>query len=197
MDETILRALNASTEAPVIAAIMVFLSSPWMLLSTTAPLAIILIRKKRFLALAAIVVAMSAADAVNARLIKPTFDRERPCRAMAELVLPVKCGSGRSFASGHSAVAFAFAISASPSVRFGWYIFPFLALMVALSRVFLGAHYPSDITAGGLFGASVAALVLLGKKLLEKRLTERKKATAPSPSLPDPPATNEPTGPAP
>lgn len=192
MDESILRTLNGLTEVPAIAAIMVFLSSPWMLLATTAPLAVILIRKKRFFALLAIVVSMSAADAINARLIKPTFDRERPCRAMAELILPVKCGSGRSFASGHSAVAFAFAISAAPSVRYGWYIFPFLALMVALSRVFLGAHYPTDITAGGMFGASVATLVLFAKRLIEKR-----RAKAPSPSRHDPPATSAPSGPEP
>jgi undecaprenyl-diphosphatase len=36
-------------------------------------------------------------------------------------------------------------------------VLPFAAL-VALSRVVLGLHYPSDVVAGALLGAAVAAL---------------------------------------
>jgi undecaprenyl-diphosphatase len=36
-------------------------------------------------------------------------------------------------------------------------LLPF-TLMVALSRVVLGLHYPSDVVAGALIGAAVASL---------------------------------------
>jgi undecaprenyl-diphosphatase len=35
-----------------------------------------------------------------------------------------------------------------------------LALLIALSRVVLGLHYPSDVLAGALLGAGVAAAAL-------------------------------------
>lgn len=190
MDEAILRALNGTMRVPVLAWIAVFLSSPWMLLATTAPVAVILIRKKAIWAIVSIVLAMSAADAFNARVVKPMIDRERPCRAMQDLVLPNRCGVGQSFASGHATVAFAFAVSAGSTVRFGWLILPLLAFFVAWSRVFLGAHYPTDITAGALLGASIGALFWWARVAVER-------ARAPSPSRHDPPATSAPSGPSP
>jgi membrane-associated phospholipid phosphatase len=190
MDEAILRALNASMRVPVLAWIAVFLSSPWMLIGTTAPLAVVLIRKKAIWAILSIALAMGAADAINARIVKPMVARERPCRALTNLELPDRCNVGQSFASGHASVAFAFAITAAPTIRYGWFIFPVLAFLVALSRVLLGVHYPTDITAGAVFGASVGTVFLLARRAIEK-------ARAPSPPHHDPPATNAPAGPSP
>ena len=39
-------------------------------------------------------------------------------------------------------------------------VIPFI-VMVALSRVVLGLHYPSDVLAGALIGAAIAALSFL------------------------------------
>jgi diacylglycerol kinase family enzyme/membrane-associated phospholipid phosphatase len=65
-----------------------------------------------------------------------------------------------SFPSGHSASAAAFATAVTlESPWLGAAAIP-LAAAVAGSRVYTGAHYPSDVVAGAALGAATAALTL-------------------------------------
>lgn len=63
-----------------------------------------------------------------------------------------------SFPSGHAAVSFALATSASISFP-KWYVIAPSALWataVSLSRPWLGAHYPTDIAVGAVLGVGIA-----------------------------------------
>jgi membrane-associated phospholipid phosphatase len=63
-----------------------------------------------------------------------------------------------SFPSAHSSTSFAAALAYS---RMGLPTVPLYALAkgLALSRLYLGVHYPSDIVAGAVLGTGIAALV--------------------------------------
>ena len=63
-----------------------------------------------------------------------------------------------SFPSGHTLHALSFALVICAHYAFlGWLLFPFAAL-VALSRVVLGLHFPTDVVAGAALGATIAGL---------------------------------------
>jgi undecaprenyl-diphosphatase len=66
-----------------------------------------------------------------------------------------------SFPSGHTLHAVSFttlAVSSFPELA--WLLVPFAAL-IAASRVVLGLHYPTDVAAGALIGATLAVLSMV------------------------------------
>lgn len=65
-----------------------------------------------------------------------------------------------SFPSGHTLHAVAFStVALAYYPQLTWLLLPFTVL-VALSRVILGLHYPSDVLAGAALGFAIAATVL-------------------------------------
>ena len=91
---------------------------------------------------------------------KYLFDRARPYISDTEIAPLIKTPSSSSFPSGHSATAAAGALTLSavyPSFAPALLLSGFL---VALSRIYLGVHYPFDVLAGALIGAATAGGVL-------------------------------------
>lgn len=93
--------------------------------------------------------------------VKNLTRRERPFRRCSDIRECVPSTDPFSFPSGHTmhAVAYAVLFSAQyPSLTLPLWSF---AALVALSRVVLGVHFPSDVLAGAAIGGSTASLVAL------------------------------------
>ena len=99
--------------------------------------------------------AVGAAYLTNAAL-KLIVARRRP--ALAGLPPLTGTPTGLSFPSAHASTSFAGALAYS---GLGLPAAPLYALAggLALSRLYLGVHYPSDALAGALLGTAVAACV--------------------------------------
>ena len=92
--------------------------------------------------------------------LKARTTRPRPCAQHARIQPRVAPLDQYSFPSGHTLHAVAFTLIAVHDYPpLAWVLLPF-ALLVALSRVVLGLHYPSDVLAGALLGASLGLLAL-------------------------------------
>jgi undecaprenyl-diphosphatase len=92
--------------------------------------------------------------------VKPVWRRGRPDRVAQDVPLArhVPMPSSRSFPSGHSAGAFAFATGVGHTLPRAAVPLRALAGLVAYSRVHTGVHYPGDVLAGALMGTALAQL---------------------------------------
>jgi undecaprenyl-diphosphatase len=130
-----------------------FLGSGWMML----PLASGLFWRRWRVPVASVTLLLLATAAVVAS-VKALARRTRPCNALAWAhVLPLDFPTDPSFPSGHSAGSFAFACFVFGLNRKAGTPLLFVAAFVALSRVALGMHYPSDVAAGAALGAALGS----------------------------------------
>ena len=94
------------------------------------------------------------------KTLKQRFVRERPYLRHPGIELGAPPLDLYSFPSGHTLHAVCFTVVAIAHVpELALLLGPFTAL-VAVSRVVLGLHYPSDVAAGALLGAGVASASL-------------------------------------
>jgi undecaprenyl-diphosphatase len=122
-------------------------------------------------------VTLSGAGLLNA-LLKQTFARERP-EAFFDYPLPLS----QSFPSGHAIFAasvfggLAVLVTdrvSNPVLRvLVWLVALAMILLVGVSRVYLGVHYPSDVLAGYAVAVFWVTGVAVGDRVVSHRRRRR------------------------
>ncbi len=107
-------------------------------------------------------VAAVVAVLVNQNVVSTVIGRPRPCAAMPDAQALLPCSADYSMPSDHAVIAGALVAGLWILWRRSGVVAAVLALLLAFSRVYVGVHYPSDVAVGLLFGAAVAAAVVLG-----------------------------------
>lgn len=123
-------------------------------------LALLIIQGQTALPAVARMLAVGAVALTLYKWLKARTIRPRPCAQHHHIRSSVAPLDEYSFPSGHTLHAVSFSIVAiSHYPKLAWLVAPFTVL-VALSRMVLGLHYPSDVLAGALLGSGLALLTL-------------------------------------
>jgi len=112
------------------------------------------------------------ADQISASIIKPFFERLRPCQADSVRLL-VKCGTGKSFVSSHATNHFALAVFWLSFFKWKRYLniaTIFWAAAICFAQVYVGVHYPFDVICGALLGISIGLLMTYLTNFLFQKL---------------------------
>ena len=97
-----------------------------------------------------------------ARVIKDRVGRERPAALLDGVHLRGTHDNGLGFVSGHAAVAVAIATMIVPYLgRRARWVAVLVAVLVCVSRLYVGAHLPLDVVGGAALGWAAGSLVHL------------------------------------
>lgn len=110
--------------------------------------------------LLATLVAVPGTVFVLGTALRAGINRPRPYEALGFTPLYPKSTQGQSLPSRHCFAAAAIAVTIGSYSPAAGAVLGLLALLLAVCRVLMGHHYPSDVAAGLVFGAALAALGL-------------------------------------
>ena len=130
--------------------------------------------KRGKIAAVLVLIAASATDKTVVEIIKPAIGRLRPSHALGDTInLLVPKGGRYGFVSAHAANIFAGTTVLSYFYEQWKKPLLFLAFSVAVSRVYVGVHYPGDVLFGGLFGYGMAWVIITVWVFLKMRELKR------------------------
>ena len=110
------------------------------------------------------------ADFITSSIMKPYFERLRPCQdnSMLDLINIVSgCGKKFSFASSHASTTFSLATIFFYITRGDIKLLFLWSLLIGYSRIYLGVHYFLDVIIGFLVGFLTSMVIYrISKKYL-------------------------------
>jgi undecaprenyl-diphosphatase len=101
-----------------------------------------------------------------AKVVKEIVGRARPAEIFEDVIVRGSPATGHGYVSGHAAVAAALAAALTPYLSRKWQVAVWLVVaLVALGRIYVGAHLPLDVIGGVAMGWALGSIVhvLLGE----------------------------------
>ncbi|MEK6569437.1 MAG: phosphatase PAP2 family protein [candidate division NC10 bacterium] len=136
--------------------LMPFITDKWNFIAPLALLSLylILFRPRRDLILAISAVAVVLLADGTTQIFKDLVQRIRPCHVFQQVQLlhGAVCTDSFSFPSNHASNTFALAAFISYNYRKLAIPSFLIAILVGYSRIYLTAHYPTDVLAGAAWG---------------------------------------------
>lgn len=136
--------------------LMPFITDKWNFIAPLALLSLYLIffRPRRDLILAISAVAVVLLADGTTQIFKDLVQRIRPCHVFQQVQLlhGAVCTDSFSFPSNHASNTFALAAFISYNYRKLAIPSFLIAILVGYSRIYLTAHYPTDVLAGAAWG---------------------------------------------
>src|SRR4030066_928366 len=173
MDTSLFFLINQGLQNPFFDLIMPFITKrSYILFAIFAVPAFFKDSKKSLFVIALCFIALALGDA-SANILKHLFERPRPCQALENVRLLVGCSGSFSMPSNHAVNAFSVAATFSHFFRKTAVPMFLIAALVALSRIYVGVHYPSDVIAGAVLGGVIAGIILILHKWSSERFKER------------------------
>jgi undecaprenyl-diphosphatase len=157
VDDGFLRAMEAIRVTPLtwLCKALSLVGGVWVNWPLRVIAVVLLVQRRRWLQGAAFVLAVASSELLIG-VAKAAYDRPRPLGALVGT-------SGASFPSGHAvagavtAVGLVLVLLPPGRARWRWELrAAAFATAMSLSRAYLGAHWLSDVVAGGLLGSSLA-----------------------------------------
>lgn len=117
-----------------------------------------------------VLISVGLADRITSGLMKPYFQRFRPCHdPVIQHIIHVvgNCGGQYGFVSSHASNSFAlvmamFILFKNYKIESNLPLFLlFWAIIVSYSRIYVGVHFPTDIIVGGLIGGLIPIAIYL------------------------------------
>lgn len=127
----------------------------------------------------AAVVAIALDFVIVNLILKNAVNRPRPWTEWEEIegfyaAFGVRKPTDTSFPSGHAAVCFAVAVAVLPRLRLAALPVLFAAILVAVSRIYLCVHYPSDVLGGILIGSACGVIAHFAVRFVYKKFLNKK-----------------------
>ncbi len=125
-----------------------------------------------------VLVMITVTDQFSSSFLKDLIGRIRPCNELPDVNILAGCTGSFSFPSSHAVNNFAAAVFFSmlfPKYKAALFT---AATLLALSRIYVGVHYPADIIGGALIGSAFgylfAKLVILIDNFFFSKLAKQK-----------------------
>jgi len=181
IDVDVLVWINHTFKSNWMDAVMIFCSDRFTWIPWYAVLLFFLYKsnpKRIWINLILITCCIALADQLASGLLKPLVARLRPCHNDAVnvklILIDGVCGGQYGFVSSHAANVFAVFIffvlkNVFQKMEYMIYVLLVWAIVVSLSRVYLGVHYPGDVLCGALVGISATFFIVWLEGVIERK----------------------------